>query len=127
MSTKVQHYIFFVLFTVCICFKFYFKPTIEYKILSDYEIHNWSGSIKEKITCSTTIQLKGLIKTLQKPLLQEYDKKESLLFDVDDINKVIGRVRLKVIGTSDKDIIWKKDRNSFQRRWKLVTILTLTH
>ena len=84
------------------------------------------GESRKKLLAQQPFSWKDFIKTRQKPLLQEYDKK-SLLFDVDDISKVIARVRLKVIGTSDKDIIWKEDRNSFQRRWKLVTIFTLNH
>ena len=68
---------------------------IEYKILNDHEIHNSIGRIKKKkITCSSTMELEGLIQTKfyldkgQKYLLQEYDKKENLFFDVADISEV---------------------------------------
>ena len=106
-----HYYLFHVSFTVCICFKFYLELSIEYKILNDHEIHNW-------IACSSTIELEGLIQTKfhldkgQKYLLQEYDKGETLFLDVDDINEVEDRARLKVIVTSDKDTVNDEDRNS---------------
>ena len=106
-----HYYLFRVSFTVCISFKFYLELSIEYKILNDHEIHNW-------IACSSTIELEGLIQTKfhldkgQKYLLQEYDKEETLFLDVDDINEVEDRARLKVIVTSDKDTVNDEDRNS---------------
>ena len=106
-----HYYLFHVSFTVCICFKFYLELSIEYKILNDHEIHKW-------IACSSTIELEGLIQTKfhldkgQKYLLQEYDKGETLFLDVDDINEVEDRARLKVIVTSDKDTVNDEDRNS---------------
>ena len=36
-------------------------------------------------------------------LLQNYDKEESLCFDVDDINEFENEARSKVIATSDKN------------------------
>ena len=62
--------------------------------------------------------MEGLIQTKfhldkgQKYLLQEYDKEETLFLDVDDINEVEDRARLKVIVTSDKDTVNDEDRNS---------------
>ena len=62
--------------------------------------------------------MEGLIQTKfhldkgQKYLLQEYDKGETLFLDVDDINEVEDRARLKVIVTSDKDTVNDEDRNS---------------
>ena len=106
-----HYYLFHVSFTVCICFKFYLELSIEYKILNDHEIHKW-------IACSSIIELEGLIQTKfhldkgQKYLLQEYDKGETLFLDVDDINEVEDRARLKVIVTSDKDTVNDEDRNS---------------
>ena len=76
------------------------------------------GESRKKITCSSTIELEGLIQTKfqldkgQKYLLQEYDKEESLFFDVDDISEVEDGARLKVIVPSDKDTISNEDRNS---------------
>ena len=71
-----------------------------HRILNDQEIHNWTERIKEKITCSSTIELEVLIQPKfhldkeQKNLLQENDKEESSFFDVDDISKVEDGARL---------------------------------
>ena len=76
------------------------------------------GESRKKNACLSTIELEGLIQTKfhldkgQKYLLQEYDKEESLFLDVDDINEVEDRARLKVIVTSDKDAVNDEDRNS---------------
>ena len=53
-----------------------------------------SGESRKKITCSSAMELEGLIQTKfhldngQKYFLQEYDKEENLFFDVDDISEV---------------------------------------
>ena len=64
--------------------------------------------------------MEGLIQTKfqqdkrQRYLLQEYDKEESLFFDVDNISEVEVGARLKVVVTSDKDTINNEDRNSYR-------------
>ena len=92
------YYLFRVSFTACICFNF--GGETFHRILNDQEIHNWTERIKEKITCSSTIELEVLIQPKfhldkeQKNLLQENDEEESSFFDVDDISKVEDGARL---------------------------------